>query len=226
MALRDSTHNELVQLLARNCGNEQAWREFIRRFERFIASIIIKQCRQLHHEQGLRQIEDLLYQVYARLLENDCQALRRFRARHDNSIIKYLKIIAVRIVLTDFVATRAQKRRGERGEISLDNADWQSYEKRSIDLKDIIPVDAGSDGTEHTELLEEIEHCLQQALQNSRHASRDLLIFKYYFYEGFQVEDIATMGAIDVSQKRISNIISDLKEALRICLRKRGINGV
>jgi DNA-directed RNA polymerase specialized sigma24 family protein len=49
------------------------------------------------------------------------------------------------------------------------------------------------------------------------------LIFEYYIYYGFEAEEIASQLGLNLTAKRVENLIREIKQALRQCLHERGI---
>ncbi|MDZ7288922.1 MAG: hypothetical protein ONB44_03960 [candidate division KSB1 bacterium] len=217
------TNIELVRLLADEPCHEGAWREFLHRFHKYVAFTIYNACKQLDYGEGIAKVEDLTQEVYVKLLNNNCEPLKRFTSSYENAILKYLKMMALRAVYTDFAARKAQKRQPAGGIISLDKTvDWTIDENRKIELLELLPA---NDLRETGELVEEIQFCLDKILQGSRHAHRDKLIFEYYLYHGFEPEEIASQLGFNLTVKRVENLISEIKQAIRVCLRDRGITG-
>jgi RNA polymerase sigma-70 factor (ECF subfamily) len=81
----DSSSTELVRACA-GSKNEEAWAEFIRRFQVVIAAAVLRTAR--HWGEPLRpQLDDLIQDTYLKLCENDCRLLRSFQPRHEDSVL-------------------------------------------------------------------------------------------------------------------------------------------
>ncbi|RME00109.1 MAG: sigma-70 family RNA polymerase sigma factor [Calditrichaeota bacterium] len=223
MDLSRISHNELIELITRECKNEKAWREFIRRYNTFIASVVLRQCKYLNYSAGENQLEDLIHQVYLKLLEDNCKALKVFKRQYENAIFKYLRTIAIRVVLIEFAKSRALKRSPRGGTASLDRYGWDMHHNHLLDLTHFIPDSNWDKNIKRQELAEEINLCLDKILEQNRNANRNKLIFRYYLFAGFEVREIASLPQITLSEKRISNLITDLKEKIRLCLKSRNI---
>jgi RNA polymerase sigma factor (sigma-70 family) len=220
MAFRMLTHNELVKLIAKTPREESLWGDFVQRFHAYICCTITRELKRLHLYKRLDAVEDLAQEVYARLLTNDCQALKNFKGQYENSIFSYLEIIAIRIVLLDYAKTRSKKRTAAGGEISLDDLKWNVHEGRVVDLKEILHLEDWEEGVRLTELKEEIRYHLDNILGQRRNKERDELIFRYYLYAGLEAEEIALCRDINLSEKRVLNIIGEIKQELSRCLRE------
>ena len=203
-------HNDLVKYMADHCGDENAWREFLHRFQNYIASIIIKECKRLHYNVCSDRIGDLLHNVYVRLLANDCRALQNFKGSYENSIIMWLRLIAVNIVRSD--RNSAHNRQA-----------WIEPGSKDDDIVKLLPDKTGQSEQEARELRSAIHISLDEIENERRCGTRDVLIFRYYFFERFEVDEIAGLPEIcKLSEKRIRNIISEIKAKLRDCLANEG----
>ncbi len=222
--LPDYSHNELVKFLAENNDHELAWREFVQRFGKFIAAVIVKECRRLNFKEGLNERDDLFQDVFIRLREKDCKALRNFQAKNQQSIIKYLRIIATRIVLNHLHYTLAGRRRAPGGVTSIDKTTTSMNGDKEHALKDLLGSETLEDEQNFAELSEEVDDCMGRILKRVRSVERNAVIFSHYLYGGFQAQEIAGFAEFSaLSTKRIANIISALKEKLRNCLLKKGL---
>ncbi|MDQ7051364.1 MAG: hypothetical protein Q9P14_00095 [candidate division KSB1 bacterium] len=89
--------------------------------------------------------------------------------------------------------------------------------------QELIPEATFGETTKFAELREEVEYCLEKSTTGSRRPERDRLIFYLYIFEGMDVPSITAFAGIDLTEKRVSNLISELKEKVRQCLQSRGI---
>jgi RNA polymerase sigma factor (sigma-70 family) len=205
---------QLVQAIAREPGNELAWREFIQRFHKDVCRTIYYQRKELGYATDSAHVEDLAQEVYVKLLHNDCRALRNFRSDYEHAIHKYLKKTAISVVYTDYQRDFTIKRQPPGGKVSLD---------AMMDLGIIPPAPVDSSGLDH--IKSEIKDCLDTILRESRHATRDRLIMKFRIFEGFKPEEIISHLGFKISLKRIANIIAEILPELRQCLSQKGILG-
>jgi len=208
------TNVQLVQAIAREPGNDLAWREFIHRFHKEVCRTIYYQWKELGYATDSAHVEDLAQEVYIKLLHNDCRALKNFRSDYENAIHKYLKKTAISVVYTYYQADVAKKRRPPGGKISLD----------ALMELGIVPADpVDPSGLDHVK--SEIKDCLVAILRESRHATRDRVIMKFRIFEGFKPEEIISHLGFKISLKRIANIIAEILPELRRCLSQKGIIG-
>ena len=210
MNIKDLANNELVKLCAQHLNNRSAWMEFYARFDERIWLVTYRECKQkriIEHSVPFRQIvPDLVQDVYVRLVENNCKALRDFIGASENSIYTYIGIIAKNVVRNYLIKMGAQKRPAidkSIDDIQSISKNWISKDKLNIVLND-----------REEDLKEQIEVILDRQLKG-RDKERNKLIFKLYMYEGFSPEEIALQKKFSLSAKRIGNIISEIKKELR-----------
>lgn len=218
MNIKKLNNNELIKLCARESWNRNAWLEFYSRFDERIWLVVYRNYKTLglhkRDSQFQMTVEDLVQEVYARLTDNNCKALKEFKGASENSIYAYLAVIARNVVKNYFISINAQKR--SLHEKSLDDVLTITEDGQKIFVKDVIksPYSDVEDEFAVVILKEDIDDILDKILKN-KDKDRNKLIFKLYFYEGFSVEEIASQFNFGLSSKRISNLTSDLKKKLR-----------
>ena len=220
MALSTMTHNELIRILAQSPRDEMAWGEFYKRFHRHISLAVAREAGRWRHGDRQNTVEDLVQEVYAKLLANDCQALKEFKGQYEHSIFSYLEIIAIRTVLADRAKSTAQKRSSGKGKISLDAKQWDAGQETVIDLKQMLRWEGWESDLLLRELQEEIEYHLFGILKKRRNQERDGLIFRGYVYEELEAEEIVALcGDPQLTAKRVLNIAGEIKQELAKRLR-------
>ena len=103
-----SSSTELVRACA-GSKDEEAWQEFIRRFQVVIAAAVLRTARHWG-EPSRPQLDDLIQDTYLKLCENDSRLLRSFQPRHQDSIYGFLKVVAANVVHDHFKSALAAKR--------------------------------------------------------------------------------------------------------------------
>ena len=73
--------------------NQEHWREFVRRTQPLIASVIINTIRRWR-EPVPSLVDDLIQDTYLKLFAHERKALRNIRNEYENTIYGYLKIVA------------------------------------------------------------------------------------------------------------------------------------
>lgn len=203
-------HKDLVHFIAQHPKDEKAWREFCDRFHQHICQTVGNEVRSRQHPEGMAVTEDLVQEVYKKLVDKNCEALRVFHSPHDNGIFSYLQVISIRVVLNDLTRKSASKRPPPSKKQSVD-ADM---------LDKIFDSENWLDQIKLFELIEEVKFCLKKIIQESRHGRRDHLIFRYYLLEELKPEEIALLVGVGLSAKRVINIIGAVRKDLRGCLKK------
>jgi len=90
--------------------SEAAWAEFIRRFQPLIARVSMRMARRHWPQTPPQLLDDLTQETYLKLCADDCRLLRQFESRDPDSIFRFLKVVAARVVLDHFKAELADKR--------------------------------------------------------------------------------------------------------------------
>lgn len=209
------SHNELIQHLANNPGDELAWTIFVHRYDGHIRRVVNRQVHRLRYAQNLSPMEDLVQQVYCKMLAKNCKALQDFIGKYENAIFKYLEIIAIRIVLTDFLKATNGKNSPERGFIAFDGDHRDHFEERDSSLRDLLPDDGAARAFDWFELRDEVEYHLGKILKHSRNAERDARVFRYCYFVGLEPEQIGKLPDVNLSYKRVMNILNDIIKELR-----------
>lgn len=203
MILRELSNTQLVKLCAEDPGNKDAWAEFSFRFDARIKLIVYREAQNkslLTNTRNMKQfLEDLVQDVYLKLIANDCRLLKAFKGVSENSIFSYLGIVAINLVRN--YATSQKTARHFVLENSIDKELLEPY--FSIDNEKDLSFEA---------LKQEIEKILDNNLMN-KDKERDKLIFKLFFYEGFSVEDIAS--ELFLSPLMVKKLLANIKSRLR-----------
>jgi integrase len=204
----------LVHMIALQPDHPKAWNEFFRRYHQHIGQTIYKAVIRYGHPDGVGIVEDLVQEVYKKLVAENCRALFVFKSDIENGIFKYLQIIAVRIVLNDITRKKAKK--------------FPPHDKKigAGEIDQLLPQD-WRDKIRYDELVAEIETCLEKILHGRRHANRDRLIIRYYLFDELKPDEIVSItpseapsSPVDLSVKRVSNIIGEIIKKLRSCIEK------
>ena len=207
-------NTDLVALCAREPWNRKAWLEFYDRFDDRIRLVIYRECKAMgvpnRDVQFQDTVEDLVQDVYMKLLANNCKALKDFIGASENSVYTYLGIIARNEVRNYFTKINAQKR--PTVERSIDDLLNISEKGGKIRTKNITRSPYADLEVEF--LKEEIENILDRIVTgSSKH--RNKLIIKLNIYQGLSAEQIASQLPYDLSSKTVSNLITKIKQKLR-----------
>ncbi|MEW6729737.1 MAG: sigma-70 family RNA polymerase sigma factor [Acidobacteriota bacterium] len=211
VTLNGLTHIEVVKLCS-NSPTHPAWQEFYQRFDRYIKIYIKKAWKRhawLREADGTAQetLADLIQEVYLKLLEDDQQALRKFKGTAANSFFAYLSRIAMNIVAEHFRRQQADKRKGQMvsTEQLLDESDahragaWLlTYNYLSTNCEP---------GLLASITISQLSQLLDEVLMGANQ-ERDKRIFKLHVVDGYSPQQIA---AIEDFGLKVSSIESTIR---------------
>lgn len=199
-----------IDELVRECGEHpcvECWQEFIRRFNRLIASVVIRCC----HEWGDARpevIEDLIQQTYLKLCANGYSVLRRYQPRHENSFLGYLKVVTANVAYDHF-----------RKDHPVD--------EKTDELKETVgpaPVNRGT-STEDEIFFNQVDKLLRLR-GNGPQDEKERAIFWLYYRHGMTSKAIASIPAMNLTIKGVESCIFRLTVYVKqaVIKRKRGEN--
>jgi len=181
-----------------------AWQEFVRRFHKLIATVVLRTARRWN-EGSPHLIEELVQETYLKLCTDDCRLLRSFRSLHDDAIFGYIKVLAANLVHDHFKSSRAEKRGGSTITTEID---CESVTKQSGGLG------ASLAESEQKILLEQIAMCLEAATSGPNGA-RDRRIFWLYYRAGLAASAIASLPSIGLATKGVESTIFRITRLIR-----------
>lgn len=207
------TNNELIKFCANNPENRSSWREFCKRFDETIWSVVYRSCSEKNispqSDQFKQIVRDLVQDVYVKLVEKDCEALKKYVGRTENAFYTYLAIICKNEVINYIIKMTAKKR--FQSLIPLDDDRIGSIIETG---RPDDPADCFNNQSNLNNLKQNIEIILNKYI-SGRNKERDKLIFKLYFYEGFSPPEIVAKFYPDLSSKRVNNILTKIKQLLK-----------
>jgi len=180
-----------------------AWNEFVRRFQRPIALVVLR-TQRLWGVVSASRVDDLTQEVFLRLCTDDCKLLRRFVGDQPASLIAYIKVIAAGVA-HDQLRAGNRKKRG--GNLEMPTEDFADMESR-------IPAPAQELAVERTIQMREIDDVLASFVP-SVITERDRTIFHLYFKQGFTARDIGSIASIGLSVKGVESSIHRTTSELR-----------
>lgn len=202
MELSSISANELARLCCET-GREDAWREFVRRFQRPIALAILRTARNWGaHSATL--VDDLVQDVFLRLCADDCRLLRNFVPREPDSIIGYLKVLAANVTHDKLRTEKAVKRGGS----------FIFQDTEPVDLDGLFAAPAGADAVEKSVRRHEIDQALQSFAPQVI-TDRDRTIFWLYFEQGFSAREIGEIASIGLTVKGVESSIHRTTQQVR-----------
>ncbi|MGB9122869.1 MAG: sigma-70 family RNA polymerase sigma factor [Candidatus Angelobacter sp.] len=192
ISIRDLLH---LCLSSDGQGGEVQWREFVRRTQPLIASVIINTVRRWK-TPAPSLVDDLIQDTYVKLFANDKKALRATKNEHENTIFGYLKVIASNVVRDHFRQP-------------VNKAD-------EIELSDAV-LPPGPRDRERLEFLhkkKEIKGILE-TLAPSPTYERDVAIFWFFYEQGYTAKEISLLPAVGLTVKGVEAVLFRLARYVR-----------
>jgi DNA-directed RNA polymerase specialized sigma24 family protein len=201
MNLQELTDRELVELCLQ--GNEDAWREFLRRYHRLLAGVAAKTLRRYfpNSPQMKEMVAEVAQDAILRICANNFRALRELEWRHDGALRGLLQITAA-TAAHDF----ARKRRSDK---------WNIDQEKSLEEPGLVIPEKESTEKRGQQkiLLEQLVRCLEKLLRGKPDATRDIAMFLLYF--GFKVTaaDLARLYRMNI--RKVENTVARLGRLAR-----------
>jgi RNA polymerase sigma-70 factor, ECF subfamily len=194
-----------IEELIRRCAasrSPEAWEEFIRRFHRLIATVILRTAGRLG-DASKQTVDDLLQETYLKLCADDFRILRTFEQQHPDAFTGYVKVITANVVRDHFKSVHTQKR----GAGQLEQIE-----------EDFVPSTENSAGSplsiERAVLIQELNRLLDMCGAGPDH-ERNKRIFWLHYRAGLSARAIADLPSIRLSSKGVESILSRLTRDLR-----------
>jgi RNA polymerase sigma factor (sigma-70 family) len=200
----------IPQLIAvcKSESSEEAWSEFVRRFQPLITRVITKVVRQ-YRKVSADLVDDLVQDAFLKLCKDSLRAIRSLATAHDESdFLGFLRVVATHTAEDYFRSTASEKRGG--GE-ALET--------------DRVFMEHGLSGTASPEiereiLLEEIDAILKTH-KHDPNFERDRAIFWLYYSQGFTAKAIAALPSTKLSVKGVESTLFRLTRQVRSALTQR-----
>lgn len=188
-----SSIEELVQHCA-VFGETAAWEEFVRRFHRLIAKVILRVAIR-YGDSSKETVDDLIQETYLKLCANNYRLLKGFEHRHPDAFIGYVQVVAANVVRDHFKLSYNRKR--SRNQIS------------SIPDDSISITNEGSGSPlsiERSVLLDEIRRNLDFCV-GGEDRERVFRVFWLYYRSGLSAAAIATLPEVGLTTKGVESLI-------------------
>lgn len=192
-------------------SREDAWSEFVRRFQPLITSVIGK---LVHRYKNVTPhlVDDLTQETFLKLCSADFRALMGFVTAHQNSFQGFLKVVAANVV-ADHFRTAAAFKMGGGGELKATNVGrvLSGYE---------LSRGSASDPARNV-LLEEIDRALRTR-EHEPNFERDYAIFWLYYGQGLTAKTIAELPDVKLGVKGVESTLLRLARQIRVVLTQKG----
>lgn len=190
-----------IEALVKKCAENtdpDAWKEFDRRFKRLMCSAIVSVCRQCSVKPQ-DVAEDILQEVYAKLIANNCSIMVRFQHHHENAFAGYLKSMAASVSWDWCRALHADKR-----DIS-----------NTVELNEAVNEVQGSYGSFQTAEMVLFFDEVDRLLREGDYGTRERAIFWLYYHQRFTAKEIAAIPAFRLTVKGVESVIHRMTDYLR-----------
>jgi len=181
-----------------------AWQEFIKRFHRLIAGVVLRTCRQ-YGSAPVELVDDLVQDTYLKLCADRCRLLQEFESRHPEAIYGFLKVVAANVTRDHFKASHSKKRGGA---ALTESADEDSLRRGAAHS---IPV---GENLERILLIQKVDDCLR-AIASGPTSERDRRIFWLHYRAGLPASAIATLPTIQLTTKGVESTLLRLVRQVR-----------
>jgi RNA polymerase sigma-70 factor, ECF subfamily len=205
---------QLVAVCARS-EDQAAWLEFVRRFQRLIATVVVRTARQWG-ETSPAILDELVQDTYLKLCADRCRLLRKFEFRQPNAIYGYLKVVTTNVVHDHFKGAHAAKRGSGEAPQSI-----EAIGSRRVGSSLLSP--SSQAGIERTILIEQIDQQLRTAV-TAKDLTRSRLVFWLHYRAGMSPSAIAGIPQIGLTTKGVESMLLRLTRLVRAALSKDAIS--
>ena len=184
-------------------GETGAWEEFVRRFHRLIAAVVLRTASRLG-DCSTQTVDDLIQETYLKLCADSFRLLREFDQRHPDAFLGFVRVVAANIVRDHFKSLHSKKRGpGQIESISEDLVPSAAEES------------AGSPkAIQRAVLLDEVERHLELSVSGPDQ-DRNARIFWLYYRTGLSAGAIAALPGIGLTTKGVESLILRITRELR-----------
>ncbi|NUO78880.1 hypothetical protein HUU05_02305 [candidate division KSB1 bacterium] len=192
---------ELFSRCARVPEDRNAWREFLRRYEKSLALSICKVIGFPGDRQYELYYDETWQNLYARLLTNDRRVLLAFNGNTEGEAHAYLKKVAVCAALNTIRKETAK------------------VPSRSLD-DDALELPAHEDTGSTLIARATLEQCLERHIRG-RNKEHKIFLFKLFALEDLRPAEIAMAAGINMSAHAIEIQISRMRKKMQKCFDRR-----
>ena len=180
-----------------------AWEEFVRRFHRLIATVVMRQAARWGTSSPAI-LDDIIQDVYLKLCRDNCRLLREFTPHHPDAIFGYLKVVAANAANDHCKAFKTARRGGE----------YVAVDQEALQFAASGPEPGTLSAGEREILMDQIDACLRRCL-SPPNGERDRSVFWLHYRAGMSTSAIADLPSIALTAKGVESIIHRLTRLLR-----------
>ena len=181
----------------------RSWRDLVPLLEAPIRQGVWRALQVFVGEATPDQVEDLVQDVYCRLLEDGARRLRFFRGSHGPELTCYVRLTARRVVLDHIRAANALKRGGHLMKTAPLGED---------------PADSGPTPEEQAMISEARQEFLRGCRRavGPRNADRDLAILELIYLEGWTSREVAYSWPEPLSVSSVDSLVFRVRKKLAL----------
>jgi len=187
MNRQELSDRELMELCLQSM-EEEAWTEFMRRFQPLLAAVVTKTARRWTRPTR-NLVDDLVQSSLRKVCDNNCRAMRSFRWLHENSFRGFLKVVASNVVQDHF-----RKYPPTRVEEDLEEVGPEA-----------VKTEAFTSSVETEALVRKLVACLQKLLGAEADFKRNMAMFLLYYRYGLTAKEIS--GLYPLTIKAVENTL-------------------
>jgi len=196
-----------IEELAKRCsvsGEIAAWEEFVRRFHRLIAKVVLRAASRFG-DPSKETVEDLIQETYLKLCADNYRVIRNFEHRHPDAFVGFVQVIAANVVRDHFKSSYSEKRGSNRIEGISD---------------EMVPVarDGGQGSPKAIErsiLIEQVKQHLEYCVPEIER-DQSIRVFWLYYRAGLSARAIAELPGINLGTKGVESLIFRIKRELQV----------
>jgi RNA polymerase sigma-70 factor (ECF subfamily) len=201
----DSYSSIPIEHLLHRCtisGEIGAWEEFVRRFHRPIAMVVLRTASRWG-DASKQTVDDLIQETYLKLCANNCRILRDFEHRDAGAFAGYVKVIAANVVRDHFKSSHSQKRDSNRVD---------TFDEGLIAARE--DSEGGPRSIERAVLLREVQHYLNLCA-GDEDRERNTRIFWLHYRAGLTAAAISSLPGVGLTTKGVESLLLRITRELR-----------
>lgn len=198
-----------VEILVRRCSESAEpalWEEFVRRFHRVIATVVMRTARKLG-DDSRQTVDDLVQETYLKLCVDKFRLLREFEQRHSNAFYGYIKVVAANVVRDHFRGRHSGKR----------DVPLLTQEANLDSVRSGYQDSCSSVSIERNLLLCEINTHLETCTRGADQ-KRKCQIFWLYYRAGLSAAAIAALPTVGLTTKGVESLILRITRDVRVLM--------
>ncbi|MFZ0272010.1 MAG: sigma-70 family RNA polymerase sigma factor [Acidobacteriaceae bacterium] len=192
--------------LVRRCASSievGVWQEFVRRFHRLIASVVLRTASRLG-DPSVQTADDLIQETYLKLCADNFALLRDFTQQHPDAFVGFIQVVTANVVRDSFRNRHSQKRGNQQIQVEPERFEPAAGPNAAGNPKAI----------ERWLLIGEIEDHLAACLEGADR-SRNMKVFWLYYRAGLSSAAIAALPDIGLTTKGVESMILRMTRAVR-----------